>query len=119
MDIQQVLLYPLSFAFLAAGVIHFLKPRIFYRIMPPFIKRWEKWVNLIVGAAEIAGGIGLLIPATRVAAAYGLALLLIAVFPANVFMARNEKAGFGLPAWLLWLRLPLQAVLIAWALWYT
>ncbi len=67
------------------------------------------------GACEILGGIGVLLPATRVAAAWGLIALLVAVFPANIFMA-TEAARFRsvAPAWSLWARLPLQFVLIWW-----
>jgi len=73
------------------------------------------------GLGEIAGGIGLLIPALRRAAAWGLVILLVAVFPANVYMAmeRVPVTGHPLPALLLWARLPLQAVLIWWVLWCT
>jgi uncharacterized membrane protein len=73
---------------------------------------------LISGAAEIAGGAGLLIPRTRRYAALGLAVLLFAVFPANIWMAQHHDR-FGVPPWLLWIRLPLQIPLIYWALRYT
>jgi len=68
------------------------------------------------GVAQILGGIGLLVRRTRRAAAIGLILLLIAVFPANIEMLRVRELR-GVPWWketLLWLRLPLQAVLIWW-----
>jgi uncharacterized membrane protein len=71
-----------------------------------------------VGIAEIAGGIGLLIPQTRSAAAIGIILLLIAVFPANIYMLTSKGAGMKIKNWFLWLRLPLQLVLLAWAFWY-
>jgi uncharacterized membrane protein len=71
----------------------------------------------VSGVAEIAGGLGLLVPRTRRAAAWGLIALFIAVFPANVNMAVNELplGTKTVPAWTLWARLPLQLVLIAWA----
>ncbi len=72
-------------------------------------------MTLLSGAAELAGGLGLLLPATRPAARWGLALLLVAVFPANLDMARDPER-FGLPAWVLWARLPLQPLLIWWVL---
>lgn len=71
-----------------------------------------------MGIAEIAGGIGLLIPQTRSAAAIGIILLLIAVFPANIYMLTSKGAGMKIKNWFLWLRLPLQLVLLAWAFWY-
>ncbi len=72
------------------------------------------------GAAEIAGGAGLLLTATRRAAAYGLALLLVAVFPANIYMAVEHVNFPGLAgeAWVQWLRLPLQIPMILWVLYY-
>ena len=71
----------------------------------------------ISGACEILGGLGLLVPATRRWAAWGLVALFVAVFPANVNMAihRLPFGKFPVPGWALWARLPLQAVLVAWA----
>ncbi|GAA5438771.1 hypothetical protein ACFQDE_05985 [Deinococcus caeni] len=65
--------------------------------------------------AEVLGGLGLLHPATRPAARWGLLALLLAVFPANVAMAQSPER-FGLPGWALWARLPLQPLLM-WAVW--
>jgi uncharacterized membrane protein len=74
---------------------------------------------LISGAAEIAGGLGVLFPPTRRAAAWGLVLLLVAVWPANLWMAQHPERFPGIPMWALWLRLPLQLPLIWWAWRYT
>lgn len=70
----------------------------------------------ISGAAEIIGGIGILWPPTRHFAAFGLIALLLAVFPANVEAIRKGMtvAGHAVPPWMLWARLPLQLLLIAW-----
>jgi uncharacterized membrane protein len=72
---------------------------------------------LISGFFEVLGGVGLLLARTRRAASYGLVLLYLAVFPANINMVVHPELGRGLPEWSLWARLPLQFVLIAWALW--
>jgi uncharacterized membrane protein len=74
----------------------------------------------ISGAAEILGGAGLFLRKLRRAAAYGLTLLLVAVFPANVYMAVAHVAFPGLmgKAWVQWARLPLQIPLIPWAIYY-
>jgi uncharacterized membrane protein len=87
--------------------------------MPPFLP-WPKVLVEISGVAEIAGGIGLLLPKFRRAAAYGLVALLIAVFPANVYIAVAHVPFSGLmgASWAQWLRLPLQIPLILWALYY-
>jgi uncharacterized membrane protein len=109
----------LAAAFIAAGVLHFVRPLMFARIVPPFLP-WPMALVYVSGVAEILGGLGLLIPALRPWAGLGLIALLVAVFPANVYMAvAPERAGFGLaPVWL-WLRLPLQVLLIAWVWWAT
>jgi len=103
--------------YVLAGVMHFVRPAMYRAIMPPYIPAHQTMV-LLSGVAEIVLGIALLIPATRSAAAWGIVLLLIAIFPANVYMATAEKFR-RLPGWVLWGRLPLQALLIWWALTYT
>jgi len=100
--------------FLTSGTLHFAKPEIFRQIVPPGLPDPDALVA-ISGAAEIAGAIGLFVPATRRAATLGLIALLVAVFPANVYMAvDHEKFARVAPTWLLYSRLPLQVVLIAW-----
>ena len=100
--------------YVMAGFMHFLYPRFFMRIIPPALP-YPQALNLIAGGAEVILGVGLLLPATRTWAAWGLILLLIAVFPANIYQALAKGAGMKVPVWLLWLRLPLQFVLIYWA----
>jgi len=100
-----------------AGVNHFLAPEVYLGMMPSWLPAKEA-ANLISGAAEIMGGAGLLFTAPRRAAAWGLIALLIAVFPANVQVAlQGNLPGLGAPPWVLWLRLPFQAVFIAWVWW--
>lgn len=109
--------YALAALFVGAGVLHFVRPRPYVRIAPPYLPAPEALV-FWSGVAEVAGGIGLLVPRTRRAAGVGLILLLAAVFPANVEMLRQHRAA-GAPGWaeaLLWLRLPLQPLLM-WAVW--
>ncbi len=100
--------------FIAAGALHFIRPQMYARIMPPALGHAAELVA-ISGLAEIAGGVGLLVPATRRSAAYGLIVLLIAVWPANIFMAVDaEQFSAVAPAWALWLRVPLQLPLLWW-----
>ena len=84
------------------------------KIVPPQLGHAPELVA-ISGIAEIAGGLGLMIPRTRRAAGFGLIALLVAVWPANIFMAveANHFASVA-PAWVLWARVPLQIVLIWW-----
>ncbi len=105
---------------MAAGLNHFLKPAFYLKMMPPYIP-WHAAMVQISGIAEVLGGIGLLVPATRRAAAWGLAALLIAVFPANIYMATNpvEAGAATLSPTVLYVRLALKPVLIWWIMWCT
>ena len=105
--------------FIYAGYSHYKKAWFFYKITPPWIQRWKKEINVIVGVAEVLGGVGLLIPQTRSMAAWGIIALLIAVFPANIYMLTSKGAGMKIPIWFLWVRLPLQFVALWWAWQYT
>jgi uncharacterized membrane protein len=117
---KRVLRWILAAFMVAAGANHFVSPDAYAAMVPRELPSPMALVYLS-GVAEIAGGLGLLHPRTRVAAAWGLVLLLLAVFPANVNMAVNQLplGGKPVPSWALWARLPLQAVLIAWAWWMT
>jgi uncharacterized membrane protein len=101
--------------FVVAGTLHFVKPDLYRQIIPPFLPEPQLLV-MVSGIAEIAGGLGLLLAPVRRAAGWGLIALLIAVFPANVYMALHAEQ-FHITPWLLWARLPLQAVFIAWVWW--
>jgi uncharacterized membrane protein len=104
----------------AAGLNHFISPAPYVAMTPDMLPAPLALVY-ISGVAEIAGGLGLILPATRRAAAWGLIVLFVAVFPANINMAINELplGTTHVPTWALWARLPLQLVLIAWAYWFT
>jgi uncharacterized membrane protein len=98
--------------FIVAGTFHFLRPETYLQIMPPYLPAPQLLVA-VSGFAEIAGGIGLLVHPWRRAAAWGLIALLIAVFPANIYMVQHP-GQFHFAPWILWARLPLQAVFISW-----
>ena len=103
-----------SALFLTSGSLHFLRPEMFRQIVPPALPNAAELVA-VSGAAEIAGALGLWVPPLRRPAVIGLVTLLVAVFPANVYMAlSHQRYAAVIPAWLLFARLPLQAVLIAW-----
>jgi uncharacterized membrane protein len=103
--------------FIAAGVGHFLATDGYAKIVPSYLPNHRALV-LISGVFEVALGLLLLVPGTSRIAAWGLIALLIAVFPANVFMFQHPEK-FGISPTLLLLRLPLQGVLILWAYAYT
>lgn len=117
--VKSVLRWVLTAVMVAAGINHFVSPASYIAMMPVELPAPAALVY-ISGVAEILGGLGLILPATRRAAAIGLVLLLIAVFPANLNMALNDLplGGKPVPSWALRARLPLQLVLIAWAAWY-
>ena len=102
------------------GIQHFLDPEPFVRIVPKALPA-PRILVYVSGVFEILGGIGLVVPRTRRAAAWGLIALYVAVFPANVNMAVNSlpMGDRVVPPLLLWLRLPLQGLFIAWAWWFT
>lgn len=111
---RRWLRYGLALLFVGAGLLHFIHPETFERIVPPVLPAPRRLV-LLSGAAEVAGGLGLLLPATRRWAGWGLLALLVAVFPANVYMVGLADT-LHIPAWVLWARLPLQPLLM-WAVW--
>jgi uncharacterized membrane protein len=101
--------------FIVAGTLHFTHTRTYMAIMPDYVPRHRESV-LISGAAEIAGGVGILFPGTRPLARWWLLATLAAVFPANVHMALHPERYRAIPPWALWLRLPVQG-LFARAVW--
>ena len=104
--------------FIGAGLNHFVNTDFYLDIMPPYLP-WHLPLVIASGVAEIAFGALLLLRRWSKIAAWGLFLLLIAVFPANVHMALNAGSYPQFSPILLWLRLPLQGLLIAWAYLYT
>jgi uncharacterized membrane protein len=110
----------LAALFLIAGMLHFIVPQMYLRIVPPDLPQ-PLLLLYISGAAEMLGGLGLFIPATRRMAAWGLVALLIAVWPANFYMAMAHVRFGGIfgQNWAQWLRVPLQIPLIYWAWMYT
>lgn len=104
--------------FVAAGVNHFVHPQIYVAIMPPYLP-WHFALVIVSGVAEVALGTLLFVRRWMALAAWGLIALLVAVFPANIHMAMHPELYPAIPEVALWIRLPLQGVLIAWAYWYT
>lgn len=104
--------------YVTGGVTHFVATTLYARIVPPLLPDPRLMVQ-ISGVAEILGGVGVLVPVTQRPAAWGLIALLVAVFPANVYMAMDHARWPLIPEWLLWARLPLQVPLLVWAWAYT
>ncbi len=109
----------LGAAFIATGVNHFVNPRAYEAIVPPRLAGKAKEVVAVSGVAEIACGAGVLLRPTRRLAGWSLVALLAAVFPANLYMARTPERFRKIPRWALLARLPLQPLMMWWALWAT
>ena len=123
--LKRPLLYAMSLLYVVAGVTHFVVPELYAQIVPPPLP-FPLALVYLSGVAEVVLGVGLLFGRTRRYAAWGVVALLVAVFPANVYMATSDVVIQGTPGGnadpsdaVRWGRLPLQAVLVVWALWYT
>ena len=118
MKVRAFFRWLLAAFFLAAGINHFRVPMHYVAMIPPWMP-WPYTLNALAGVFEILGALGLLFRTLRIAAGWGLIALLVAVFPANLHVAlMGDTAGFSsYSPVILWLRLPFQAVLVAWVAW--
>lgn len=115
-----IALYIMAGLYILAGVNHFIQPKFYLKIMPPYIPAHKLMVDLS-GIAEIVIGAALFFPSIRSWAAIALIALLIAVLPANIYMLTERLANRRfrkIPVAFLWLRMPIQAALIYWAYLY-
>lgn len=110
-------LYLMAAIYVFAGIMHFIKPKMYMRIMPKYLPN-HKLLVLLSGLAEILLGLGLCFDETRTLAIYGIIAMLALFLLVHFYMLSSEKAGAGIPKWVLILRLPLQLVLMAWAYYY-
>ena len=101
--------------FVAAGVNHLVQPRLYEAIVPPSLKARASGVVFVSGIAEIVGGVAVLPRPTRRLGGLWLIALLAAVFPANLYMAREPERFRRIPRWALYARLPLQPLMMLWA----
>ena len=119
--IKLASIYLFGVLYIIAGILHFINPEFYLQLMPPIIPlSWHLSLINVSGIAEIILGIGLIIPSTRKISAYGIVALLIAVFPANIYMAFNYELLHEMdvsPLFAIAVRLPLQFVLIGIANW--
>jgi uncharacterized membrane protein len=101
--------------FVAAGTNHFVMRRAYEAIVPPPLRARATAIVQISGIAELAGGLGVLLPSTRRLAGASLVALLAAIFPANVYMLVDHERFRRFPRWALLARLPLQPLMMRWA----
>lgn len=116
MKAKRLLVYIVALIFVAAGVNHFISPAFYYKMMPEGLP-YPLYLVYISGGFEIVFGIGFCFRQYQQFFAYGIIALLLAVYPANIFMAQNHELWPNIPLWFHWVRLPLQFVLIALVWW--
>ena len=107
--------YLIGILFVLAGMNHFRSPKLYERIIPPYVPA-KGTVVLLSGILEMVLGFMIMTKNSQTAAAWIIMLLLF--LPAHIYMLQNEKAAMKLPKWILILRLPLQLALIYWAFLY-
>ncbi len=110
-------LYAMAAMYAFAGLMHFLKPKAYMRIMPSYLPYHRELVYLS-GLVEILLALGLCFPLTRNLSLFGIIAMLAVFLLVHFYMLRGEKEGAGIPKWILILRIPLQFGLMYWAYWY-
>lgn len=111
-------LYLMGLFYIVAGINHFRKPSLYYKIIPPVFSN-KMFFNELTGLLEFSFGVCLFFPSLYNISCWFIIVLLLLIFPSNVYMLMDKNASLGLPKWLLIVRLPLQIVLILWAYYYT
>lgn len=117
-DIKSISIIIMSLFYIFVGINHFTKPYWFLQIVPPYLP-YKLELVYISGFLEIILGVMLLIPSARFYAGWGLIILLIAVYPANIYLAQTNGAAMNTTPLVAWGRLPFQFVFIALAYWHT
>ncbi len=110
-------LYLMATMYIIAGIMHFVKPKAYLRIMPRYLPN-HKLLVALSGFAEIILGFGLCFTVTKNLSIYGILLMLAVFFLVHFYMLSGKKEGAGIPKWILILRIPLQFGLMYWAYWY-
>ncbi|QNK78850.1 DoxX family protein [Winogradskyella sp. PAMC22761] len=111
---EPIGLYIMAVLYFIAGIMHFIKPKTYMRIMPNYLPNHQALVYLS-GLAEIILGIGLCIPMLKNLSIYGIIAMLALFLLVHFYMLSSEKAAAGIPKWVLILRIPLQFGLMYWA----
>ena len=110
-------LYLMATVYFVAGLMHFIRPQMYMRILPGYLPG-HKFLVTFSGLAEVCLGVALSFPATKDAAIYLIIAMLTFFLPVHLHMLFDKKASMGLPKWMLLIRIPLQFLLMFWAYWY-
>ncbi|WP_187148057.1 DoxX family protein [Leptospira biflexa] len=113
---KKFFMYSLAIFYIVAGTNHFLSPEFYLEMMPDYLP-FHELLNVTSGLSEITLGLLVLYERMRKLACYGIILLLLAIYPANINMLLEALDGkdFGVPIWALYVRLPFQFLFIYWA----
>ena len=120
--LKSISIYVMSILYIYVGIHHFIDTKSFLIIIPPYLQTIGLELIYLSGFFEIILGILLIIPKYRKIASYGIILLLIAVYPANIYLAFNEEPQnlMGISSFMAsWVRLPLQFIFIGLAYWHS
>ncbi len=110
-------LYLMALIYVVAGSFHFIKPKIYLRIMPKYLPN-HKLLVYLSGIIEIVLGIGICIPLLKDSSIYSIITMLLVFLLVHFYMLSNKKASVGISKWILILRIPIQFGLMFWAYWY-
>ncbi|MEP2238335.1 MAG: MauE/DoxX family redox-associated membrane protein [Maribacter sp.] len=110
-------LYVMGAIYIFAGIMHFIRPKVYLRIMPRYLPA-HKTLVLLSGVAEVLLGMGLFFKETKDLSIYGIIAMLAVFLLVHFYMLSGKKASAGVPKWLLLLRLPIQFILMYWAFIY-
>lgn len=114
---EPIGLYVMAAIYTVAGCMHFIKPKMYLRIMPRYLSN-HKALVFWSGIAEILLGVGLCIPILKIISIYGIIAMLAVFLLVHFYMLSSKKASAGIPKWILILRLPMQFGLMYWAWMY-
>ncbi|PIB32462.1 hypothetical protein BFP78_11550 [Gaetbulibacter sp. 5U11] len=110
-------LYLMGLLYAFAGMLHFIKPKMYMRVMPRYLPN-HKLLVILSGIAEVILGITICIPTLKNTSIYLLIIMLLLFLMVHIYMLTEKKASVGIPKWILILRIPLQFGLMYWAFWY-
>ncbi len=110
-------LYFMAFVYIIAGLLHFVRPNLYRRILPAYLPG-HKLLVALSGLMEIILGVALVFARTKDIAVYAIIIMLVFFLPVHFHMLFNKKAAMGLPKWMMIARIPLQFALMYWAYWY-
>ena len=116
--IKLITMYIMSIFYISVGINHFVEPEWFIQIVPPYLSKYDLELVYISGVFEVMFGTLILFKKTRYYAAWGLILILAAVFPANIYLAQSDGVAMGTSAAIAWYRLPFQSLFIVLAYWH-